>query len=406
MVEAEATGVAVGDIIEFFLISAASSHDYEALAMTRALPSDVGRALAYIGLPPGQAIEPNRNRFWPKGERVTINVLRAGQTNSLPVESLLSIDPARRKKGRMHFVFVGGPRKQAPDGTMAFAVDKEPPGSIVSNYNEPITVLDVAAAAPQSDVYRTQIVSTNHVMKKGEKLSFIIQPVYQSLEPHAIDLQLRVIRPAPKDGKASSTLRYVLTGPVPDLPVTDDFIKVMAACNGLVERGFDPFVTLEFGPGVPIGLAADVCRLLASIESDRGIRMEPAPEGQLFYRAFLPNLDLVQRDKRIAQPWELHWSKGDAPVTLLRCKETWRDDKPRPELTLIPRAPADPQEAVRIVGKEEAGAPALMVFAPPYVAHGDLMKWVGPLRKQLPYVHVVSAMPGKAPDWRPALVSQ
>lgn len=71
-VEAVATGMAAQDLVEFMLISEKSGHDYEAFAVSRAQPSEVHRALEYIGIPAGTPVDPETFRFWPKGEPVHI----------------------------------------------------------------------------------------------------------------------------------------------------------------------------------------------------------------------------------------------------------------------------------------------------------------------------------------------
>ena len=65
-IAAEATGVPSGDPMEFWLISQESGHDYEAVAVSFAQPSDVHEALVFIGLTPGWPVSYNRFRFWPK----------------------------------------------------------------------------------------------------------------------------------------------------------------------------------------------------------------------------------------------------------------------------------------------------------------------------------------------------
>ena len=66
----EATGVSPDAPIEFLLIPTDSGHDYEALTISFAKPSDIHRALAFIGLKPGKSVDYAAYRYWvSKGER-------------------------------------------------------------------------------------------------------------------------------------------------------------------------------------------------------------------------------------------------------------------------------------------------------------------------------------------------
>ena len=59
---AEATGLTENEPVEFILIAPKSGHDYEAIAVAHALPSDIHEALEFIGLPAGAPFNPVARR--------------------------------------------------------------------------------------------------------------------------------------------------------------------------------------------------------------------------------------------------------------------------------------------------------------------------------------------------------
>src|SRR5882672_4122693 len=69
-----ATGLGPGDPVEFFIIPADSGKDYESLTVAFVKPSDVDRALKFIGMKAGRPVNYTENQYWPKGERVLMSV--------------------------------------------------------------------------------------------------------------------------------------------------------------------------------------------------------------------------------------------------------------------------------------------------------------------------------------------
>ena len=70
----ESTGVTSGDATEFLVVYTESSHGYETLFWSHAKPSDIHRALEFIGLRAGGASNPAALRFWSKGARINAHV--------------------------------------------------------------------------------------------------------------------------------------------------------------------------------------------------------------------------------------------------------------------------------------------------------------------------------------------
>ena len=162
-IDAVTTDVKKGDILEFLLISKPSGHTYESLAVSDAKPSDVKKALEFIGMTAGHGVDPAKLRFWPKGERAIVSVLlnnAAAGTKPTRVEKLVLNERAKAASiPESGFVFIGSRMIEDREnpGTPAFAADVREPNSIIANYNENESIFDVPRVAPQNDVYRTQV---------------------------------------------------------------------------------------------------------------------------------------------------------------------------------------------------------------------------------------------------------
>jgi len=87
---AEATGLTEGTTLDFLLIGPSSGRGYEELAWSHARPSDVHKALEFIGMRPGQPFSPAKLRFWSKGERVRLTVGPIEADELIPFENLVT----------------------------------------------------------------------------------------------------------------------------------------------------------------------------------------------------------------------------------------------------------------------------------------------------------------------------
>ncbi|EFK96106.1 secreted protein, partial [sediment metagenome] len=117
----ESTSLNLGDPVEFPLIAEQSGKDYEALAVSFAQPSDVHRALEFIGLRPGAATSPSGLRFWPRGERVRVTFdLIATNGAATPIcraESLVTDTRTDAPLPETGFVFCGARWTHGTDDT-------------------------------------------------------------------------------------------------------------------------------------------------------------------------------------------------------------------------------------------------------------------------------------------------
>jgi len=139
---AETTGVAPGDIAEFYIIAQSSGHDYEALFKSRAKVEDIAAGLLELGLGRGEGVDIGKFRFWSKGERVNMFVKFPDKDERVPLDSLVMDTRTGKPVPPVGFVFVGA---EIPENTG--------PGSIVPSYNEETTLFDVPRYCPQNEVY-------------------------------------------------------------------------------------------------------------------------------------------------------------------------------------------------------------------------------------------------------------
>ena len=194
-VYAQATGVGPQDIVEFLLIAANSGHDYEALATVFAKPSDIHRALTFIGLQPGRPVNAEKLCFWPKGERViaTVAGLPPGSAyGPFGFDTLLLDKVTGEPWIENGLVFVGSEYVDSPDNPAesVYAADIFGPNSIVSTYNEPTTVLDVPRQAPQSVVYGRQKLNSECLPPENVLLEIIVEPEKKDGKKRVVDLEL------------------------------------------------------------------------------------------------------------------------------------------------------------------------------------------------------------------------
>ena len=91
--------------------------------------------------------------------------------------------------------------------------------------------------------------------------------------------------------------------------------SVMQALGALDRKKVDYYLTLSFADNVELGAAQAFVPLLAIMDSERGIRIEPSPTDQLYYRAFTPDKELLNRDTRMFHPWELALSDEAGAVS-------------------------------------------------------------------------------------------
>lgn len=338
---AEATGLdEKGSPPEFFLVAENSGHDYEAVAISFARPSDIHKSLLFIGMEPGSPINYSKFKFWPKGERVIINFAPASgakQRNPIRAEELFVDKKTGKPLPRTGFVFTGSffiPVKSDPN---AYAADVYEPNAIISNYNEPTSVFDVPRQAKQHEVYDKYAMNTNYIFPSGTLLEITIEPENKDSRKRVQDFLVNISASPPQEQNKSLLPKLeITTGNSKDIiwSGTDIRSAFKFLCEKAEKENIDPFVVIRFGPSLPLKLARDVCIEVVSFEGESGIRLEPPLPGELYYKAFLPNEDHRDRNKRPSQPCELHlkFEKAKTVASLTYIRQEWKDNELKPRL--------------------------------------------------------------------------
>jgi len=416
-VMAEATGLAADTIVEFLLIDADSGKGYEALLWSFARPSDVHRALEFIGMTPGKPFRPARLRFWPKGERVVAGV-------AAPHDSGDRVPPTRLErfvvdKGtgeplpEVGFVFAGSFMLERPgeQAAHAYAADVLEPKSVASIYNDPTAVLDVPRRARKEAVYGSQVVGPRYDYAKHDLVKIILEPEYQDGRRRVVDLVLGVrpsaVKAAPESGdadhaKPAATVRFLLTD-ADGKAMTENgrLADVLGVFGRLIRRGHDPYVSVRFDAALRLAEVREVCRFIAAIDCESGIRVEPPAPGQLYYQALLPDVALLDRESRIVDPWELHLarsgegSKEQITGTLALHESIFVDGHVKPRATTFDvknpaalRRQLDADASRRKAAGRRPGPPILLVFADANFTYGQLLDFLGPVLTTHNIVHI------------------
>jgi hypothetical protein len=390
---AVSTGVAKNSPVEFLLVSPESGHDYEALAIAAVDPSTVHEALTFIGLEPGRSVNSSELEFWPKGERVTIS-FACRETNywegRIAAENLVRDSVSGNSMPSSGFVFVGShwftPQNSTNRQCLA---DVTEPHSIASLYNEMGTVLDLPGQATQGAVYGTRLANPEYVLPANTLLDIRIVPERVPGAPRVREMILS-ISAVPHAQPGLAGVRGSLKEDNKSVFRDRAMSEVLRHFSNLVEKEFDPFVVFSFDGHITMEQAKAVSEVLSSLEGERGIRIEPPPQGQLYYKAFLPNEKHRNRGDRHAQPWELHlYSSSSTNRTLLtHIEEIWKDDSIYPELKPTNFHVGEASELRALIDKHGPGLPVILVFAEAKVTHAELMHMLAPVMSTHGTVHV------------------
>jgi hypothetical protein len=240
--------------------------------------------------------------------------------------------------------------EQARDGNR-YGADVFEPNSIISIYNEPSTVLDVPRQASKKQVYGTQVVGEDGVLPAEKIMQLVIEPEYRDGKLRVKDCSLDIgVGP---DGKAASLgeMRFALKDVATAQVCNKDMglNGALEVVSGLTTNGHDVYAVMTFDNRLTLRLVRDACRLVSGVETEKGIRVEPPPAGQLYYRAFLPDETMRVRANRVnGQPWELRLTKTGTSVsgTVTRIEEVWPDEGAKPDLVPTDCAAATPEAVV------------------------------------------------------------
>ncbi|HUT12721.1 MAG TPA: YdjY domain-containing protein [Thermoguttaceae bacterium] len=416
-VMAEATGLAAGSIVEFLLIDAGSGKGYEALLWSLARPSDVHRALEFIGMAPGKPFHPAKLRFWSKGERVVASIAAPHDSGNRVVPTRLERLVIDGNTGaplpEVGFVFAGSFMVDNPGEKpgRAYAADVLDPKSVASIYNDPTAVLDVPRRARKEAVYGSQVVGPQYDYAKHEPVKIILEPEYKDGRRRVVDLVLQVGRSAVKASsefagadrtEPAATVQFLLRDAAGKAMTENrQLADVLGIFGALIRQGRDPYVSVRFDAALRLAEVREVCRFLGAIDSETGVRVEPPAPGQLYYEALLPDVELLDRESRIVDPWELHlvWSGEEAKEkitgTLALHESVFVGGRSEAKVTTFEletpealRRQLDADAARRKTAGRRPGPPILLVFADANLTYGKLVDFLGPALTTHNIVHV------------------
>ncbi|MGI6099727.1 MAG: hypothetical protein GX174_04425 [Lentisphaerae bacterium] len=383
---AESCGLSANTTVEFAIVGETSDRTYEALLLTYARAKDIGDALEFIGLPRGQNVSHRAQRYWPSGERVVIKVREFGATNApaRPIEEFVLDRRINSTMVQRGFVYCGSPRVPGTEegGAEACLADLEAPVSILSLYNEPQTLLDVPRISPQGEVYENYITNPDALLPAGRMMQVTLTPEPRPDGcPRVRPVELTIL-PSEGPGGVAFLLREGEKGEPQRIEAFGDLLKRLMA---IVGQECDPMVTLKIDDAVPLNRAREVCKVLQKIEGENGVRMEPPPKGQIFYKSFLPDEQWRERAKRLTQPWELHVgpvspTNAVPSLLLVQILEDWSDPNSMdPKLTPVEYPVARFEDIPGTIKKAGRGLPVLLVFAPASAPVGHFMRGVRPV---------------------------
>lgn len=419
-VRVERSAVGANAPCEFLVVNESSDHGYEALLIAFARPSDIQTALRFIGVEPGQSYHPPSHRFWARGERFLLSVL---STNTAPirVENLLidrSTGAALPPDG---FLFTGSRRIPAPNhpGRADYAADTYQPMAIASLFSTPYAVFEVPRSVSKESVYRNTTVNPEFPIAEGALLTLAIEPALPPGTTTVQDLILQVDAASRTGNPPGSTiealadLRVQLREGTTVLNPDGSLVSVVGSIAALDRQKHIPFLTLHWSPDIRLASAQALAEILASLDREQGIRIEPPLAGEPFYRAFTPDRQLLDRTERLAHPLELALQQEDGRISgrLVMVESVWKEGASRSELQFIERPIQDPADLRRELhaDRERTRGPGrrprpnvLLAFAPSDFTIGQLAAFLEPVLTNHTAIHLfldesMPPTPPKAP---------
>jgi hypothetical protein len=384
-VMAETTGLKADELAEFLLVGHESSHGYEALLWAHAKPSDVHRALSFIGLKPGAPRNPLLPHLSRGGDRVIVTV-READGETYPIERLVFDKSTGKTLSEDGFVFSGSLRIPAGStraGEMVADVDEL--RSVASLYNEPTAVLDVPRRANQGDVYGQQVVNPEIENGANTLCTVVMTPAPSDGKPPPKSLNMSIYMP-----KGTNAVFCRITEKE---KVLCENVPVPSAIEKLatIKKESDtPSVHLMIDKELSLYVLSKLAILLTMMETLEVVIVDPPAPGELYYRTFSPNNEWLKPDARPCQPWEIHLSKVKDKVSAkLVWNEPFYSDNgltqtfKRHEFAVADGQAMKKHLATDAQKRKDAGQSSLpsvlLVYAKDDFTYGDLMAFISPV---------------------------
>lgn len=376
---ARATGLDDSTPLEFILITPDSGHDYESIAVSDVSAEHILEGIRGLGAIPGHPADVRKLRFWPKGEWLDIEVSfdRGGERITVPIGELVTNTDSGTTLGQENWTFCGSTVMPDENGNPVLAADKREPGSILSVYNDPETLIDRAVQAAKGNVYGTLIVNTNLQLLEGKELTVSIRRKSATNTFQARDI---LVTAQNKHGQlhyrvqaSEDTDAYVSA----DFGTLDDQLKK-------IERLY-PNILLTFIPGPELSL--DQVQLLYNLkmEMDRqhGYRFNAPTPPHFFFQSFYPAPAFRDPANRPSQPWELHidMTSGTSNLSAVRYTVEERDQQGKPTLHKETVEITSPDNLKQTLTLGRYDPPVLLVFTQPSLCYGTLIEILRPIRE-------------------------
>ncbi len=382
-----ASTIGANDALEFFVTPAASGKDYEAIAVTWAKPSDVHKALEFIGMKPGRPVKFAENQFWTRGPRViaTFN----WDKHSVRAEEMVVSGEALKPLPLSGLVFTGSFTHTDEAGKTHYAADQVDSRAIAPNYNDPAAVLDVPNRLSQGEAYGFQKINPAHAMKPGTVITISLAP--GTGDDAVVSRDIRVIA-AMKAGEPT----FSIAEGEKSLADPATSAHLVTALAKLADGKTDLFTTTQIDPAMPIAEVRKLYAVLSSLERDRGVKLDPPPAGQLYHRAFFPDPAWRNRQDRLGEPWELFLTPSADKLTPRLERQVENFSGPAKTVELQKFDPQTPEQFVEIINKNQSQwSQALFVYIPDDVTYGQLQEWTKPALPTYPRVYVFPPEPAK-----------
>ena len=195
--------LSANDPVEFYLITDASEHDYEALATSFATDEDIRKALTFIGMQPGTPVDGRAMRLWPKGEhcKVRFKLNLDGELSAFSPETLVIDERTKAAPPEKTYIFTRRPENLSG------------PGSIISAYNEPTSVLDTPDQRSKDEIYNNHVAGKVVAGLGPIMFEIEITPEFTDGHKRIKDVTLKIAPGIPPLSTGAPNLSYQLITP-------------------------------------------------------------------------------------------------------------------------------------------------------------------------------------------------
>ena len=385
---AEWSDISTNEPVEFVLVGPRSGHDYEALAVSRASPAHIREALDFIGVPAGAPIDYSRLQLWPRGERIAVSLQSALRMTApadpaswIPAERFVLDSRTGKTLPEQGFVYSGSvlERKDgSPDAPAVPAAEITDPYSIISLYNEPRTMLDVPRQSEQGAVYGSQTPNPACAPPAGALMEVRLQPLPPGDGSRSVCLSISAADAVSGDGAAGSYRFDAADERSEMLLRRADLPQLLALFGTYQTNHHDLYVTVRPDAEMTLASARRLFAFFQQINTTDGARLSPGSEGELYYKAFLPDMRYADRAGRPNQPWELYLQEdghGSFTGRVELIEESWTEAAAKSEYRIQSFPVASPEALKQVLNDHPDQLKVIFIFAPDTMTCGQAQTW-------------------------------